>query len=245
MKRFAAFLLDIITVIILAAGVMYIVSVIVDYDGCTSKMEAVYADAEERFQTDLGIGESEYMALDEDARARYDAAAAELNSDPEVMRLYSMVMNLTVMMISVSLLISIMTFEFVVPLLLGNGQTIGKKIFGLCVCRADHVRVTPIVMLIRTLLGKFTIEAMVPVLLLLMILFGSGGIMGMAVLAAIAVLQEILLAATKTHSAIHDLLATTCVVDMASTRIFEDEAALVDYKCRMARYDAEHDRSGG
>lgn len=243
MKRFAAFLLDLITVVILAAGVMYIVSVIADYDGYTSKMEAVYADAEERYGTDLGISESEYMALDEDARARYDAAAAELNSDAEVMQLYSMVMNLTVMMISVSLLVSIMTFEFVVPLLLGNGQTIGKKIFGLCVCRTDHVRVTPVVMLIRTLLGKFTIEAMVPALLMLMIIFGSGGIIGMAVILAIAVLQAVLIAATKTHSAIHDLLATTCVADMASTRIFDDEAALVDYKCRLARYEDERDRN--
>lgn len=244
MKRFAAFLLDLITVVILAAGVMYIVSVIVDYDGYTTEMEAIYADAEARFDTDLGIGESEYFALDEEARARYDAAAAELNSDPHTMQLYSMVMNLTVMMISVSLLVSIMTFEFLLPLLLGNGQTIGKRIFGLCVCRTDHVRVTPVVMLIRTLLGKFTIEAMVPVLILLMIFFGSGGMMGILVLGGIAVLEVILLAATKNHSAIHDLLATTCVVDMASTRIFDDEAALVEYKCRLARYEEEHLRDG-
>lgn len=244
MKRFAAFLLDLITVVILAAGVMYIVSVIVDYDGYTTEMEAIYADAEARIDTDLGIGESEYFALDEEARARYDAAAAELNSDPHTMQLYSMVMNLTVMMISVSLLVSIMTFEFLLPLLLGNGQTIGKRIFGLCVCRTDHVRVTPVVMLIRTLLGKFTIEAMVPVLILLMIFFGSGGTMGILVLGGIAVLEVILLAATKNHSAIHDLLATTCVVDMASTRIFDDEAALVDYKCRLARYEEEHRSEG-
>ena len=41
--------------------------------------------------------------------------------------------------------------------------------------RTDSVRVKPIAMLIRTLLGKYTIETMAPLLIIFLILFGSLG----------------------------------------------------------------------
>lgn len=82
--------------------------------------------------------------------------------------------------------------------------------------RTDSVRVKPIAMLIRTLLGKYTIETMAPLLIIFLILFGSLGTVGLIMLAALALLQIVLIAATHTNSAIHDILAQTVVVDMES-----------------------------
>ena len=58
-----------------------------------------------------------------------------------------------------------------VPLKLGNGQTIGKKVFGIGVMRVDGVQLTTIQLFIRTILGKFTLETMIPVYIVLMIFF--------------------------------------------------------------------------
>ena len=73
-----------------------------------------------------------------------------------------------------------------VTVTLKNGQTIGKKIFGLAVMQTDSVRVKPIAMLIRTLLGKYTIETMAPLLIIFLILFGSLGTVGLIMLAVLA-----------------------------------------------------------
>ena len=104
--------------------------------------------------------------------------------------------------------------------------------------RTNSVKVTGPVLFVRAILGKCTIGRMVPVLLILMILFGNIGFVGTAALALIAILQIALMCATKTNSAIHDLLADTVAVDMASQRIFESEADMIDFKKRIHAEEA-------
>jgi len=86
---------------------------------------------------------------------------------------------------------------------------------------------------IRTILGKYTLETMIPVLICVMIYFNMAGLTAVLVLVAIALLQIILIAATKTNSLIHDLLAKTVVVDFASQRIFGSEQELLEYKKKL------------
>ena len=131
------------------------------------------------------------------------------------------------------ILFAYLLLEFVVPLLLKNGQTLGKKIFGIAIMRTDGVKITPFALFVRTVLGKYTIETMVPVLIVIMIYFSILGLTGTVVLGLIALLQIILLAATKSRSAIHDLLACTVAVDFASQRIFDSSEELLEYKKKL------------
>ena len=85
-------------------------------------------------------------------------------------------------------------------------------------------------MFIRTVLGKFTIETMIPVIILVMISFNSIGVIGILTLAAILILEIVLLIVTHTNSMIHDVLAKTVVVDMASQMIFDSEEDMLAYK---------------
>jgi len=100
--------------------------------------------------------------------------------------------------------------------------------------RVDSVRLTTIQLFIRTILGKFTIEIMIPVLLVLMLFFNIIGIVGLFVLAGLLLLQVILLGVSKSNLAIHDHLAGTVVIDMASQRIFDTTEDLVEYQKRIA-----------
>ena len=153
-------------------------------------------------------------------------------------------MRLTILIITFGVLLGMLALEFFVPLLFKNGQTLGKKVFGLAVVRRDCVRLAPLLLLVRTLLGKYTIETMIPILLLFLIFFGGLGFVGLAVLAALLVLQVGLVAGTRNNSAIHDLLAQTVVVDMASQMIFDSEQELLAYREQMQAERAARDPYG-
>ena len=122
------------------------------------------------------------------------------------------------------------------PLLLKDGQTVGKKIFGLCVVNANAVRLRPTVLFIRAILGKYTIEIMVPVFIFLLIFFSDIGIVGLAVLGLILILQVAVYIGTQNNSAIHDLLAGTVVVEAASQRIFNTREEMLEYEKKQAEY---------
>ena len=64
---------------------------------------------------------------------------------------------------------------------------------------------------------------MTPILVVFLTVFAGLGYMGLVALAGLALLQILLMAFTKTNSAIHDVLARTVVVDLASQMIFDDE----------------------
>ena len=176
----------------------------------------------------------EYEKLTQEELDRYMQALEAINSDEAVMHTYSMVVNLTLIIASLSILIGYLVLELLMPLWLGNGQTLGKKIFGIALMRNDGVKVTPFMMFVRTILGKYTLETMIPVLIVIMLLFQMVGITGTLILGLILLLQVILLIATKTNSTLHDLLACTVAVDMASQMIFDSPEALLEHKKRIS-----------
>ncbi len=71
---------------------------------------------------------------------------------------------------------------------------------------------------------------MIPILVIMLIFWAGIGIVGFAVLALIAVLEVVMLCVTKNNSAIHDLLAGTVTVDLASQMIFENVKERDEYK---------------
>ena len=99
--------------------------------------------------------------------------------------------------------------------------------------RYDSVKINNITLFVRTVLGKYTIETMVPILILIMIYFGQIGIVGTIIIGLLLILQIAMIASTKTNSAIHDMLANTVTVDMASQMIFDSPEALLEYKQRV------------
>ena len=74
---------------------------------------------------------------------------------------------------------------------------------------------------------------MVPAAIIILSLLGSAGIAGPTVLLLILVLQIGLIIGTKTNSAIHDVLAYTVAVDLASQMIFESAEQMLEYKKKI------------
>lgn len=232
-KRTAAWLLDTILLVVLAVGMGALVALLLGYDAHSEALNDAYARYEAEYGVVLDISQQEYLELTEQQRQQYDSAYKALTADESVIYTYNVVINQTLLMISLGLLLSTLTLEFAIPLWLGNGQTVGKKIFALGVIRTDGVRLTALQLFVRTLLGKFTIEIMLPVYLAIMAFFGIMGLPGTLVLAGLALAQLILLAVTANNSVIHDLLAGTVVVDIASQQIFKSADDLIAYTKRI------------
>ena len=138
-----------------------------------------------------------------------------------------------------------LVLEFAVPLLLKNGQTIGKKCFSIGIARIDGVKLTPVQLFVRTVLGKFAVETMIPVYVVLMLFWGIMGIGGTLVLLILLVIQIVCIAAGQNRLTIHDRLAGTVAVDITSQKIFESTEDLIAYTKRIHAEQAKRQEKCG
>ena len=177
--------------------------------------------------------EEEYLKLSEEDLLKYEEAEKAFKEDAEVIYTYNMLLNLTLLITTFSILFGYLLLEFGVPLLFKNGQTLGKKVFGIAIMREDCVRVTPLFLIIRTVIGKFTIETMIPVYIIIMLYFNMVGLVGTAVIILLLFAEVFLMARTKTNLAIHDMISSTVAVDMQSQMIFDTREEMIAYKERI------------
>ena len=234
LKRISAYTFDMILLVCLAMVVAMALSGIFGYDEYNARMDAAYDQYGQMYGINVSMTFEEYEKLTPEQLDLYMQALEAINADKEVMHTYSMVVNLTLIIASLSILAGYLVLEFLVPLWLGNGQTLGKKIFGIALMRQDGVKITPLMLFARTILGKYTLETMIPVLIVIMLLFQMIGLIGTLIIGLILLLQVILLIVTRTNSALHDLLACTVAVDMASQMMFDSPEALLEYQKRIS-----------
>lgn len=232
-KRISAFLLDFILLGIAVAGMAALLSAVLGFDKHNTALNEAYAGYEAEYGIVFDITEEEYIQMSEAELQAWNDAYNALIKDEEAMYSYNMVVNLTLVISTLAILSAYLVLEFAIPIKLGNGQTLGKKIFGVGVMRTDGIKVTPPLLFIRTILGKFTIETMIPVLIGVMIFFNMIGIVGILILGLILLLQIILMIVTNTNSCIHDVLAKTVTVELASQMIFENEQEMIAYKNKV------------
>ena len=229
-KRISAWLFDAILLGILAVGVGFCLSSLLGYDNYSAALNNRCEAVQQKYGVSLSMTQKEYENLLPQKQEAFLQASEEISKDPEARKAYSMMMHLSLMICSLGILSACLILEFWIPVVLGNGQTLGKKIFSIGVMSTNGVRVSRLQMFIRSILGKYTIEIMVPVLVGLLSFFGSLGIYGTMLILGLGILQLMLISFTGTNSLIHDLLAGTVAIDMPSQMIFESQAEMLAYK---------------
>ena len=238
-KRISAGLLDVIAVSIIATLCAWLISLAADYDGWNKKLEDSYSRYESQYGVTFRITEEEYNNKSSSDKENYDNAYKALVEDSEAMKAYSMVTNLMILTVSLGLFIALLIWEFIVPLFLKDGRTVGSLIFGIAVMRSNGVRISHISLFIRAILGKYAIETMISVYIIMMIFMNTIGIVGPLVICGILLMQLILIISTKNNQLIHCILSDTVVVDYGSQRIFDSQEDLLEHKKREARDRAE------
>lgn len=242
-KRISAYLFDVILTVMLTIGLAAALSAVFGYDKHSARLGEYYTQYEETYGIDFDITEEDYNNLTQEEKDKYTEAQEALSKDENVLQVYNTIFYLTLAIISLSLLISHLVLYFVIPLFFHNGQTLGKKVFGLAVMRSNHVRISNPVLFVRAILGLYTIETMVPVLLIVMIYFNLMGIVGVITIALLQLLQIFVVVKTETNSSIHDLLSDSVVVDFASQEIFETQEEMLAYKLRSEQEGTEAEAS--
>ena len=172
--------------------------------------------------------------LTADQMAKMTFSPLKTQQDQEAVKAYHMVSNLMLIIVTCGILLAMLALEFGVPLLFGNGQTVGKKVFSLCVVRNDGVKLNGFQHFTRAVLGKYAVETMIPVYVVIMLMQGQS--VGLLLLLVIALLlaQCILVLATRNRCPIHDLMAGTVVVDYGSQKIFKSTEDLIAYQKKIA-----------
>ena len=236
----SAFLLDGILLSILAVGIGTLLSLILRYDTHSARMQEAFARFEQEYGVNFDITQEEYDAYSAEEKERYDTAYAALILDGEAVGLYQKVMNLMLLIVTFSLLAAFLILEFAVPLWFGYGRTVGKRIFGLALTTQEGVRIRTVALLVRTLLGKFTIETMIPAYVIIMIFFNMAGLLGTVLLFVLAVCQLILYFTSENRMLLHDRMAGTVLVDFASQTIFDTHEDMLEAKKKAAAEKAAH-----
>ena len=256
-KRISAYIFDMLIAVMIAVGLAGVFSITFGYADHNIKMEEIryhyYVDvyhipmhvSKEYYET---IPEEErinyitsetYNALSEEEKAVYEQASAAISADPTMQDLQSKLFTMSFAIISLGVFCSHFLWYFLIPLWFKNGQTLGKKCFGLAVMRTNCVKISNPVLFVRSMLGLYAMETMAPILLLMMIYFGALGIVGTITIIGIFILQIAVMIVTQTNSCIHDLLSDTVVVDMASQQIFDTQEELIAYQEAQAAAKAQ------
>jgi uncharacterized RDD family membrane protein YckC len=240
-KRFSAWLVDSVLVFFLALALFIPLMDIPQVSALTNELSTIQTtykeEIEAQYSIELDIPEKEYEALSPNDKAQYDTASAalneRLNADSNFMELRSDRLSVMFTIACSTVFVGILLAHFVLPLILKNGQTLGKKTFGIAVIRTNGVKISPAQLFIRSMVGLFAIETMAVVFLLSIVPVGT--------VAAILVqaLQIGVMIKTPHNGSIHDLLADTAVVEFISQRIFETEEERVEYIARLEREAAE------
>lgn len=236
LKRVPAWLLDIILLITVATGFLTLWSQVFDVMPHVEKLSGIVEKYEAEYGGQLSMSVEEYEKLTAEEKLAADEISLEidkaLNQDPEALKALETVATYIFAMLSLSVLCAYVILEFLIPLWLKNGQTLGKKCFGVALMRKDGIKVTPFMMFARTVLGKCTVETMIPVLALVLMLLNIAGPifwLGVAVLLA----QIIVPLATRDKTALHDLMACTVAVDLSSQMIFDTPEAMEAYYAEL------------
>ena len=233
-KRISAWLLDAILLCIIATLMAFVLAAVTNYDGYSEQLDARYTYFEEQYGVSRNLTQDQVNAMTDEERANLTAASDAIAVDEEALYAYNMMLQLIIIMTSFGILLGYVVLEFAVPMVLGNGQTIGKKVFSLGVMQQNGVRVNGVCMFIRTVLGKYAIETMIPVMMVLMLFFGTIGTVGWIIVGAIGIVQVALLITTRERCMIHDKLANTVTVDLPSQMIFKTPEDQIAYKEKVA-----------
>lgn len=241
LKRISAFLLDFILMTIAVTGFALLLSTVLGYDNYAGALTEKRDYYESSYGVDFDIKQEDYNALSEEDRAYLDDAYKVYMTDEDVLFNYNMLFNLMLIIASMSLVLSFLLLEFVIPLILKNGQTVGKKVFAIGVVHQNSVKITGIAVFARSMLGKCVIETMIPIIVAATMIFGGSGIVGLVVLGLILLLELFSFFKEGKFTMLHDVLAHTVAVDLSSQMIFETPDDMIAYKTRIHEEEAQRE----
>lgn len=229
--------------LIVVTGFAFLISFACGFDKYNEVCKQTEQKYKDLYDVDITLtrqeAEEEYGTTSEKYRNYLTAYDSALGDDEYRNARWMTDFNLPVVIVSLSLFLGYFVTEFWVPFFLKNGQTVGKKVFGIGVMYIQGVRLGAKGLFVRTMLGKYTVETMVPLLGYVMIVLGGAAgnhnlvFIGLIVIAAIILSEVITFIVNKNRCLLHDLMSATVVVDLHTQMLFDSMQQLIDYKAEL------------
>ena len=220
-KRIFAFLTDLILMSILTAGIYLLLSWMLNVDSYSEKYDGIKEEYEQLYNVKFGLSQEEYDKLEQSEKNNYKAAVDAMNSDEEASSAIKKSYSLSIGIFLGGIIVSFVVFGFIVPLILKEGRTAGKRLFGLAVIRSGFTHASPVVIFTRNVIGTGVFEIILPIMIFLSSLMNLTGVFGIILLVIFIAAELIVFAKSSGHRLLHDVLADTVVVDWASQRVFD------------------------
>ena len=220
--RIAAFVLDFILFLVLLTGILFILMKIVNFDYYYNILDDEYKRIGYKIYDEAT---KSYHYISESAPNFNEVIEKYKNS--EIIKEYGYKVNNLVLNIPIiSIFISMLILEFIVPLIFKNGQTIGMKCFHIALISKSNIKIKPIQLFTRFLFGKTVLMAIIPYMCLFYSIFNmGGGLFGTIIIALIYIINIVLLFKGN-HASLSDIIASVYPVDSQQTIFYDNEEEL-------------------
>lgn len=233
-KRIAAFIVDIILEIITATGVGLLVSLIYGYDNYYNKM------------VDRMLYFGVYVKGDDGALNYCDSTLDSCKAAMEACKNDAAYFDASwgvfigiILIISIGIAVSLLIYEFILPLILKHGRTIGMRFFGIGYVTEDGIEPPVRNIFTRFLFGKLIMEGLIPFVSLALVIMGTlgatYGLLGIIFFAIGLLLNIYLLLGTPYKRGIHDVIARMRPVDNSCQIYCKTTEELAEAKAEEAR----------
>ena len=114
LKRISAATFDMILLVCLVLVLAAALSAVLGYASYNESMQQSYDAYGQAYGVDVSISWAEYEQLPQETKDRYDMALEAINADDAVLRTYTMMVNLTLIIASVSILAGYLVLELLI-----------------------------------------------------------------------------------------------------------------------------------
>ncbi len=237
-KRMFAFLADFVVAAMLTVGLYLLFASVLDTDGYLNRYNAVRAEYEERYGVDYSTDEEAYSKMTDEEKTHYKEAVDAMNADEEANEAMRTYLILTFVILSGGVFGSTLLLEFIIPVILKDGRSLGKRLFGLGVMRTGFTRASAPIIFVRNVIGKGVMEFILPILTFLSVITGATGLFGWVLIAVFAAGEVFSLVKLGPGRFLHDVIADTVAVDWGSQMIFdtaEERDAYIEKQKQLKR----------
>ena len=246
-KRIAAWIVDIILIIIVATGIALFTSLIYGYDDYNNKCyekNIEYGIYVEDPTGEIEFDDKKYVVYNElegSTEEEYLKRIEERNKDVEFREAYSKMSAGQVLIVTSGIVGSVMIFELIIPLCLKHGRTIGMKFFDIGYVTDEGIDVDFKTVFIRFLFGKLVVGGLIPYsgLMLALLMPTQYTLVGLVALIGVPVLNLILLFTTPEQRGIHDFIAKCIPVDNTCQIYFKTTEELTKAKAEEEAHKNE------
>ena len=236
-KRAASFLLDIILLAIVFVGFLLLFAYLFDYDSTNKALNKMYLDYGVMIPKDA----TEKLEFCDITQQSCIDAATALENDPMFKQLFVLRQRFLIVGPIGSFLLSLLIFNFILPLIFKNGQSIGKKLFAIGYVSKSEIRIKPIQLFIKFLFGDFIIDSVMTIIGLYYILWGNG-YAGLILIFVVVIGNIACFALTKERTFLPDALANMFPIDMQEQMLFDTIEELNNAKAEEAKLYAKNKR---